>query len=52
MRAKGFLPEDAVRELRVPVFAVGKIGAEEIDAPPAEASSFTAALASEVFIRS
>ena len=51
MRAKGFPPEAAVRELRVPVFAFGKIGAEEVDVP-AEASSFTAALASEVIIRS
>jgi YgiT-type zinc finger domain-containing protein len=52
MRANGFPPEDAVRELRVPVFAIGEIGAAETDVPPAEASSFTATLASEIPIRS
>src|SRR5664279_2238582 len=52
MRANGFPPEDAVRELRVPVFAIGEIGAEEIDVPSAEASPFIATLASEILIRS
>jgi len=52
MRANGFPQEDAVRELRVPVFAFGEIEAEESDALPAEASSFTATLATEVLIRS
>ena len=52
MRANGFPAEDAVRELRVPVFAFGEIGAEEIDVPSAEASPFTVTLASEVVIRS
>ena len=52
MRNKGFPPEDAVRELRVPVFALGKLGTGTTDVPSPEASSFTAALASEVLIRS
>ena len=52
MRNSGFPAEDAVRELQVPVFAFGKIGAEETDVPSPEASSFTAVLASEVLIRS
>ena len=52
MRANGFPPEDAVRELRVPVFAIGEIGAEEIDVLSGEASPFTVMLASEVLIRS
>ena len=50
MRQAGFPSEDAVRELRVPVFAFGK--RETTDVPSPEASSFTAALASEVLIRS
>lgn len=50
MRANGFPPEDAVRELRVPVFAFGKLGTTDVPSP--EASSFTTALASEVLIRS
>jgi hypothetical protein len=50
MRNKSFPPEDAVRELRVPVFAFGKLGTTDVPSP--EASSFTAALASEVLIRS
>jgi YgiT-type zinc finger domain-containing protein len=51
MRAKGFPSEEAVRELRVPVFTFGEVGAEKIDAPSPEALSFTA-LSSEVLIRS
>ena len=52
MRNNDFPAEDAVRELRVPVFSFGKIGATEVDAPSPEASSFTAMLAREVLIRS
>ena len=52
IRSNGFPAEDAVRELRVPVFAFGNIGAAQIDVPSPEASSFTAVLASEVLIRS
>ena len=52
MRNTGFPAEDAVRELRVPVFAFGDIEAAEIEAPSAEASPFTATFASEVLIRS
>jgi len=51
MRASDFPPEDAVRELNVPVFTFGEIGAEEFDSPSPEAPSFTAT-ASEVLIRS
>jgi YgiT-type zinc finger domain-containing protein len=50
MRASGFPPEDAVRELRVPVFALGNIGVTDV--PPREASSVATVLASEVLIRS
>jgi YgiT-type zinc finger domain-containing protein len=52
MRQAGFPSEDAVRELRVPVFSFGRVEAAEINAPSAETPSFTAALASEVVIRS
>lgn len=48
MRANGFPPEEAVRELSVPVFTLGEV---EADAPSTEAPPFTV-LASEVLIRS
>ncbi len=51
MRANGFPPEDAVRELRVPVFAFGEVEAPDIDDSSAE-EPFTAALTSEVVIGS
>jgi YgiT-type zinc finger domain-containing protein len=50
MRRNGFPPEDAVRELRVPVFAFDNI--DVTDVPPREASSVATVLASEVLIRS
>jgi hypothetical protein len=50
MRSNGFPPEDAVRELRVPVFAFDNIGITDV--PPREASSVATVLASEVLIRS
>jgi hypothetical protein len=50
MRSNGFPPEDAVRELRVPVFAFDNIGVTDV--PPREASSVATVLASEVVIRS
>jgi len=50
MRAKGFPTEEALGELRVPVFAFGDIEAPEADAPSAELPLFTAV--SEVVIRS
>jgi len=50
IRSKGFPPEDAVRELRVPVFAFGNIGATDV--PLREASSVATVLASEILIRS